>query len=262
MRRALIAMAVVCAATVALALPYGPLFPWSPWKPGYQSKALVHATVFWPKGQPVPPSFLEADTILEEATRFHGLGITRRVTIVQCADWDDFFRFLPTLRSKGIGGATLQTGNVVYITPKVAEMKFSTAEFLGHEISHAILHQNTPLWKTFEQQRHSWLYEGVPVWFGRQTSYYSHAQLVESARSMDLEPLFRAGATGMPNMRLAYTAWAAFLESLDRTHGHEKLIQLLRAFGESPSRIEESFGAIYGQRLPDAVRAFQATLVN
>src|SRR5437899_270554 len=33
-----------------LAFPYGPLFPWSPWKPGYEHLALQRADIYWPTG--------------------------------------------------------------------------------------------------------------------------------------------------------------------------------------------------------------------
>ena len=94
--------------------PYGPLFPWSPVKPGFEHVALGRADVYYPSGAPLDPAYLKLDEYLAESERFHQMKAPARLCVVACGDWASFGRFLPQHRSsRGVGAVTLVTGTVI-----------------------------------------------------------------------------------------------------------------------------------------------------
>lgn len=268
MYRMLQTLARIIAAMLLLMVPwafaYGPLFPWSAVRPGYQTLALARADIVYPKGSVIDPAYLRTDQILAEAELFHKLPAPRRVRIVACANWDDFFRFSPLTRGTGLAGTTLATGTAIFITPKIAERKLDTGEFLRHEISHAIVNQNMSLWRQLAFRHHTWLFEGVPVWFGHQRAYLSQDEFMARARTADLNPYFEfdANATHPPaiDMRFAYVAWRDFLDYLAQ-HGSMDMFQtFFGAVQREPANTRALFEHTYGQPLQDMVREFQTAI--
>lgn len=56
-----------------LAFPYGPLFPWSPWKPGYEHLALQRADIYWPTGTVLPQAYRQFDDLIAQTEQFEQL---------------------------------------------------------------------------------------------------------------------------------------------------------------------------------------------
>ena len=144
------------------------------------------ATVVYPEAMVLPVSLLSPDALLDEAERFHGLRFSRHVTVFICPDWPAAYRVLPRLARRGIGGITLAPGNAIYILPTVAERGLDTVEFVRHELSHAVLHQNQSIWNAVRIVEVQWLAEGVAVWFGRQKAYISDEEFLRVAPKRDL----------------------------------------------------------------------------
>ena len=115
-----------------LAFPYGPLFPWSPVQPGYQTERFQRADVIYPNGTVIPESYRRIDSLISEAELFHQLPMPRRMTVIACRNWKDFHRFMPHIRSQAVAAVTLAPGTVIYVTPKVQEKGLDSAEFLRH----------------------------------------------------------------------------------------------------------------------------------
>jgi hypothetical protein len=244
------------------ALPYGPLFPWSPVKPGYERTALAHADVYSPKGKPLDPAYLRVDDFIAETERYHQFPMPKRVSVIACADWRDFARFMPTL-GRAVGGATLGTGTALYITPRIAENNFDPAEFLLHELSHACLYQHTSLWNSQKMSQAAWLFEGIAVSNGRQKSYITAREFKEQARAVDLTRVIGPNLNELPqprNMRFNYVAWRYFLEHLQVAHGREPFHDLLLAFLDDAGAVQASFARIYGSTVREAVLVFQQSL--
>jgi hypothetical protein len=133
-------------AFVFYAFLYGPLFPWSPIKPGYNHLSLARADVYYAQATTPDPAYSQLGSLIAEADSFHRLPLRKRIRIITCRDWGDFARFVPTLRGRVVGAVTYDTGTVIFVTPKIAERHFYLAEFLRHELSRAVLHQNTTFW--------------------------------------------------------------------------------------------------------------------
>ncbi len=246
------------------AFAYGPLFPWSAVKPGYTSLSLRRADVYYPKGRALDPAYLQIDRYLSEAEAFHHLSAPHRLRVIACANYGDFDRFSPL--TTGAGAATLETGTAIYVSPKVGERGLDHGEFLRHEISHAIVSQNISFWRQWTLRHYTWLYEGVPVWFGRQRAYMPQEQFLARAKAMDLQPLFEfdAHATNRPqvDMRLAYVAWRDFLDYLAQHRGKDTFDVFFHKALDSPSDTLGVFEQVYGRKLPDMVKQFESAIRN
>jgi hypothetical protein len=240
---------------VAAALD-GPLFPWSPVKPGYTHFTLHRADVYYPSGTTLEEPYRQVDTFIAEAERFHHLKMTDRVTVVAPRTWTDFHLQAPW-QTGPVGAITLQTGTVIFVTPKIAEKHFDTAEFLRHELSHAILDQNMPLWRGYELHRQTWLSEGLAVDFGRQKAYLSEEEFLARAQT---EPLASAFNGQNPDMRFNYVAWRDFLEHLIQTRGREKFQDYLLQVMQGPKLARDLFPQFFGVSFEEAVNEFQASV--
>lgn len=245
---------------VLWSLPYGPLFPWSPVRPGYDHLTLARADVYWPRGKPLDAAYKNVDHLIEETERNHGFAIRDRLTVVECADWPDFFRFSPTTRSKAIAAVTLGTGTIIYVTPKVTERGFGTSEFLLHELSHACLYQQSPLWRAVKMDKWAWMFEGMAVLNGRQKAYLNAAEFAAQAQHAQFAKVIGPAISEMPeplNMRFNYVAWRYFLEYMRKTRGEERFRGLLKSFLDAPDEIQNEFQRVFAISIADASVEFQ-----
>ena len=247
---------------VAYAFLAGPLFAWSPVKPGYDVLRLQRADVYFPTGRELDPAYRNLEGDIEATERFHQMKLPRRMSIIVCRNWSDFHRFMPTMPGEGLGAATPEFGNVTYITPKIDEMNFDPREFIRHELSHAILLQNAGLWKALRFKQHPWLLEGLAVLAADQHAYGGRSELINLARGKSLVPLFQPQPYTKPgfDMRSAYVSWRYFLEWTISESGRAPFQQLITAFIDDPSSVESVFKRIYGEELETAVRRFEASL--
>jgi hypothetical protein len=246
---------------VLLAFPYGPLFPWSPVKPGYEKTELARADVYSPKGRPLDPAYRKLDDYIAQTEQYHQFNMPKRVTVIATADWGDFKRFMPTLGA--VGGATLATGTAIYITPKIAEKNFDVGEFLLHELSHACLYQHTAIWNSQKMNQAAWLLEGLAVLNGRQKAYLTAAEFKERAGVTDLTRVIGPSLNELGlnfDIRFHYVAWRYFLEHLQATRGRDRFHELLAAFLDDAGGVDSAFQRIYGTSVTDAVREFQQDL--
>jgi len=232
----------------------GPLFPWSPLKPGYSHLALSRADVFYPTGTTLDPAYRVIDGFIAEAEEFHRLKIPERITVIEARNWTDFHLQMPVIRGTAVGAATMQTGTVVWVTPKLAEKHFDVGEFLRHELSHAIIDQNATIWHSFKMARQPWFYEGIAVSFGRQQTYLSRDEFVARARAEPLAPVFDGHSS---DMRFNYPAWRYFLEYMIRTRGRDTFQRYLLGFMQEPESYLPLFRQTFAISFTDAIHEFE-----
>jgi hypothetical protein len=244
---------------VAAAFCWGPLFPWSPLKPGYNHFILHRADIYYPSGTTLDESYRQVDSFIEEAETFHQLRMPDRVTVIAPRTWADFHRQAPWQRGNAISGLTLQTGTVIWITPKIAEKHFDSGEFLRHELSHAILDQNTTLWRGHKLNGQPWFYEGLAVDFGRQKAYLTEDEFVARAKTEPLAPVFNGDNS---DMRFNYVAWRYFIEHLIHASGRDKFQDYLLRVMQDPDQARAIFPEFFGMSFDNAVQEFQARVRN
>lgn len=238
---------------------YGPLLPWSPVHPGFASIDGERVTVLYPKSLPLPGALRQPDLLLAEAERFHRLQAGGTVTIVQLPDWSAAYRILPRLARRGIGAVTLATGRTIYLLPTIWDRQLDPMEFVRHELSHAVIHQNQSLVNARRIVDVQWLAEGVAVWFGRQRAYISEEDFLRLAPSKDLaayiDPLQRARIGEPFDMRFAYVCWSRFnqfLASQDET----RYWGFVHAAVQDPREWRARFQQHQGRTFEQAISAF------
>ena len=115
----------------------------------------------------LPPEFRQVDGYIAESEAFHRHTVPSRVRVILCRDWGAVRRYLPWLGGARVGGVTLATGTVIYITPIVEEKHLDPGEFIRHELSHATLNQHQTLVQAYHMRDAQPLFEGLAVSFGR-----------------------------------------------------------------------------------------------
>lgn len=256
-------VALVVFLLLALAFPFGPLLPWSPIKLGYRNASYARADVYFDRQQPPTPDFAQVETMMREAERFHGLRFQRRVRVIECKNWADCQRALPWLNTQGLGGITLGTGDVIYLTPKLKEKHLSTTEFLRHELSHAVLCQNTTLYHTFKLNEQPWFYEGLAVSFGQQQAYLSREEFLERAQQTELSSFLDPEKRATPwDARFAYPTQRYFTEYLKAKYGAAKFQQFLERDLAQPTAWRTNFGEVFQVPFATAIADFQSALRN
>jgi hypothetical protein len=268
LRRRKIILGLVMIATVLLllAFPFGPLLPWSPIKPGYHMTSFAQSDVYFDEGAALLDDYRQLDQMMREAEEFHQLSFRKRVKVVACKNWNDCSRALPWLNVKPLGGVTLATGDVIYITPKLQEKNFSIAEFLRHELSHALISQHISIRNSLKLTEQAWFSEGLAVWFGKQKDYLSREEFLTEARQTDLAKVIDPARMNRSapdwSARFAYPAQRYFLEYLKQTYGAAKFQQFLLSYINAPDDYQNLFQAAFQTSLTDAIRAFQRTITS
>jgi hypothetical protein len=248
------ALAIIIVA-VAAAFCDGPLFPWSPLKLGYNHFTLHRADIYFPSGTTLDDAYKQVDTFIEEAETFYRLKMPYRITVIAPRTWTDFHLQAPWQRGNAVAGLTLQTGTVIWVTPKVGEKHFDPGEFLRHELSHAILDQNTTVWLGHKLNGQPWLSEGLAVDFGRQKSYLTEEEFIARAQTEPLAPVFDGNNS---DMRFNYVAWRYFVEHMIRMRGRDRFQDYLLRVMQEPDQARTLFPEYFGISFDAAVGEFQA----
>jgi len=259
-RRILIGALTTIAFLLAMAFPFGPLLPWSPLKPGYHAISYASADVYFSGSSEQLGDYGGVDRMMREAETFHRMKYLRRVKVIACKNWGDCERALPWLHVKVLGGVTLDTGDVIYITPKWKERNFSLAEFLRHELSHALLSQRTTIRKSLKLTDQAWFSEGLAVSFGQQTSYLSQAEFLEQAMKTNLanfiDPERMNRSAPNWNARFAYPAQRYFLEYLEQRFGADRFQDFTVKYIDNPDDYRKLFNEVFQIPFVDAIDQF------
>jgi hypothetical protein len=259
-RRIFVVIFTLLVFLLTMAFPFGPLLPWSPVKPGYHTVSSASADVYFSGGDDQLGDYGGVDRMMHDAEAFHHLKYLRRVKVIVCKNWGDCARALPWLSVKSLGGVTLATGDVIYITPKLKEKHFSVEEFLRHELSHALLSQRTTILKSSKMTDQAWFSEGLAVSFGDQKAYLSQAEFLERspseelAKYIDPERMDRA-APGW-DARFAYPAQRYFLEYLKERYGEDRFQDFKVKYINNPDGYRNLFKEVFQLSFADAIQQF------
>lgn len=257
-RRTLLLAAV---ALLVWSLGYGPLLPWSPVRPGFQELAGERMTIIYPETMALPEELRDPNALVKQAEAFHHLSAPGKIRATILPDWSTAYRVLPRFARRGIGGITLATGTAIYILPTVAERRQDPVEYVRHELSHAVIHQNHTMLDALRIVEVQWLAEGMAVWFGRQKAYITDEEFRRSAPARDLaayiDPAQRERLPGPFDMRFAYICWRhfnQFLEARDaNTYWH-----FVHATVKDPPAWRRIFEAHFHEPFEAAISAFAA----
>jgi len=245
---------------VVLYLFWGPLFPWNPLKLGFKKiespKATVYITAF--NGEDV---VYKLDKILQEEEAFHGIGFKEKFKIIILGKESNMKRFLPWMRGSGYS-VKLGSLNVIYIGANARNSQHGIGVFLKHEISHLLIHQNTPSGgNNMEILKQGWLSEGVATYFGG-PHYYEKNKFVDlwTRKGLTFDKLYEENPLKMDRsfFELKYTYYRFFIEFLIETYGIEKFQAYLKSYILHPKSYKIIFPEVYNEELKHILRKYNA----
>jgi hypothetical protein len=230
-------------------LMWGRLFPWSPVKIGYRQITLKGACVILPKHTPLPVEFKNMVKIFSETEEFHDLKFQTKIKIIIPATHKSYKNF----SGQNAIACALQTGTVIFLSPEIKRRNRELAGILRHELSHALLFQNTTLAKSFKIP--PWLREGIAVYYGNPGDYYEGIAFIKNA----------AGRKYMVNIRnydkdlkaipekhrykFLYAEFRYFISYIVSKYGREAFLRYIKLVLQEPGSEEKHFRKIFKKRL-------------
>jgi len=245
---------------VVLYLFWGPLFPWSPIKPGFDRIESSKATTYITRNE--GDSVVYAmDEIIKEAEAFHDLRFKKRFKVIILGSKSSMKRFLPWLRGSGYS-VKIGYANLIYIGANARTSPYGVRVFLKHEISHLLLHQNMASGRdNLRIVDQGWLTDGVATYFGG-PQYYEKNEFVASweANNLAFDSLHEQNPLTMDrSMRaLKYTYYRFFVQFLIDTHGLGKFQAYLKEYLRTPLDYKMLFPKVFGDDLNGILKKFDS----
>ena len=245
---------------IVLYLFWGPLFPWSPVKPGFIKVESSKATTYITKNE--GDSVVYAiDEIIHEAEEFHDLSFKKKFKIIILGSKSNMKRFLPWLRGSGYS-VKLGYANLIYIGATARTSRYGVRVFLKHEISHLLLHQNMASGmdnlRTMDQ---GWLAEGVATCFGG-PHYYGKTEFVEywERNNLAFDSLYEQNPQemGRSMFALKYTYYRFFVQFLVDAYGLGKFQFYLKEYLRAPLDYKMLFSKVFGEDLNSILKKFDS----
>ncbi len=255
---------IIAACTLGLLiyLFWGPLFPWSPIKPGFQKIPSSKANVYIQNMLSSDSIVYLIDQILEDEQVFHQLNYVDRVTIIIVDPKTNMKRFAPWLKGSGYS-VSLSLLNLIYIGPTARNSPFGISTYLKHELSHMLMDQNTGFRKALTMHEQGWFLEGLAQYYSGHY-FYSRAEFIEICKSNQIRfnslreqnPL----EMSFPNLKLNYTYYQLFVEYLVNQHGLQLLQEYMKLYINEPDNYQELFSVVYGLDLNTILDSFKTSL--
>lgn len=243
-------------------LLWGPLFPWSPIKPGFQKIQSTKANVFIQNMSSSDSIVYHIDQLLGEEERFHDLSYMDKVTIIIVDSNTNMKRFAPWLKGSGYS-VSLSMLNLVYIGPIARHYSQGIETYLKHELSHMLMDQNTSFRKALKMHDRGWLLEGVAQFYSGH-HFYSRSKFIELCKSnqISFSNLREQNPLDMsfPNLKLNYTYYQLFIDYLVNQFGIEALQEYIKLYVDDPGDYRVLFETVYGSTLDNILEAFKASL--
>ena len=241
---------------------WGPLFPWSPIKPGFQKIPSSKSNVIIQNMTLSDSIVYHIDDILEEEEIFHQLNYADRVTIIIVDPNTNMKRFAPWLRGSGYS-VSLSLLNLIYIGPIARQSSQGIRTYLKHELSHMLMDQNTSFKKALKMHEQGWLLEGIAQYFSGH-HFYSRSKFIEICKSnqISFDSLREQNPLEMsfPNLKLNYTYYQLFVEYLVFQYGLESLQEYIKLYIEDPEKYRTMFETVYDSELNNILAAFKTSL--
>ena len=163
----LIALLLLFIGATLLLFVQGPLFPFSPVICGFRSHTFARAAVYYHDGTPIT-AFADIDALMGEVESFHQMHYKAQVKLFVCGSTGEFKRLTWGSRGRLV---TFPPYGRIFVSARAMREALSRQihlrVYLKHELSHALLQQNTPLRRC----------NALPVWLGEGLAVYSAGQL-------------------------------------------------------------------------------------
>lgn len=254
-----------------IAATAGPLLPWSPLKPGYDEYLAKTYSVHYPPAKGMPEYYKNLDAYIQANSTQFNLPLKKKIKLIR-TDKANLQKYLPWMKTDNLGGAALQTGDVLYISyEKIKERGLQEEEFIRHEIIHLLHHQNAHIINSFSAGKVTYLSEGVPFYAGG-PKYYSREEWLERLKKAKLEEattgnsLYTADAFSVYDTesgdayKISHMLYGEFIKYLIDTYGQEKFNTFNLGYLKTPSLHRELFEETYDKKLEVVAQDFEKTL--
>lgn len=247
---------------VIYSLIWGILFPLSPIKFGFNKISYHNASILYPKEMLLPDDYKSVDHLMGETERFHRLKFKKKVTVIICATKSQYKRY-STQRSPL---CTMATGTIIYINPTIKDTNRDIQGFLKHELSHALIFQNTTFLKTFKIKR--WLREGLAVFYGNPHHYYQGKDFcrlaVDEGYFLDFLQDNEAIEQIPREIRylFEYAEYKYFIDYLVTNYGMDLFLKFINQYILEPESEKELFKQIYSLELLEVFQKFKLEVMN
>lgn len=246
----------------AYAFTSGPLFPYSPIKIGFAELESDRAIILYPDGTIPPEECFNIDNLIKETESFHRLLFNKKPKIIFCETSKQYKRF----STKTAYACAIQTGDAIYINPSIYDTKRDLTGFFKHELSHAIIYQNTSILNAIRLK--TWFTEGLAVCYGNSHHYFSGDSLNELAIDKGyFYNLFddKAKPTDIPkDIRASffYGLYGSFIRYLIESYGQNSVMSFAVEYTKNPKKEEEIFQNIFGLSQKNALQKFYDGMLN
>jgi hypothetical protein len=252
---------------------FGPLFPWSPVKLNYQTKSFQTYDVVYQTGTQLPPFYAELDSVITDIHTTLNLKLLKRIKLIR-TDKQAFQGYLPWIQTESIGGAALQTGDVLYISyKKIQERKLSEEEFIRHELVHLINHQNSTLASAFRGGSVPYISEGIAFYMGG-PKYYTDDEFLKRLRKASLtetttgDQIYAADAfstldrTAADQYKISHMLYGRFIAYLITKYGQSTFNAFNKDFLSNPEKHREHFQKHFKQKLDVVLKDFEKEILQ
>ncbi|GEM_PF-72302 len=240
---------------------YGPLFPWSPLKPGYTHIPLDHSVIYTAKPEQLHPQYRETGRMMKNNESVLGMKYKSNINIIVCTTYSEMSRFVPWISR--MPSFALETGDTAYFSPQIRENSMNTAEYIQRELVHLLFFQNSTFFKNFTIKKQKWISEGVAAYLGGPT-YMSRNEFVRQFKKKKLDidenDAYLFKGIDKDEHAFNYTLSKYFITFLFESYGKEKMIRFLHIYIKTPAKYPVIFKDIYGLTLVEALKKFKSDL--
>ena len=243
---------------------WGPLFPWSPYKPGYIKIEAKKGNVYITDPEERDSVVFKVDEIVQLAEEFHDLEFRSNFRIMVLPIDADMKRYLPWLKGSGYS-VSLSMADLIYIGPTARKSAWGIGTYIKHELSHMLIDQNTTTENALIIHEQGWLAEGIAEYFSGHR-FYTREEMREGVLDGNIEfngvleknPLNMS----MYELKIRYSYYAYFIEFVVDKYGKNKFQQYLKTYIADPESYKKSIDDVYSSGLDVLLAEYRAYILG
>ncbi len=262
-KRILISSVIIVILLIIYTFIFGKLFPFSPFRIGFQKHELDKTIVYIQNGATFD-NFNIAEDLTESIEQFHDMNFINKPEIYIFKDDTSYKRLSPS-RARFCAFFNGRLFISPWALKEAEESKISMKTYLTHELSHVLIFQHCNLISKLYYPK--WALEGFATYSSNQmgVDFYPSKEetLKKIAEGNFLEPEYfdtykeKKVKLDVPyKMPFIYAEFACMINYLDVLYGREKLISFIKTLTKN-SNNRQVFQKIYGINFEEMLLNFK-----